>query len=297
MLLSSPSPFAPVALAAVGWPSSGARTYQVEIQTELVLGNWTSANTVTAQLRREPPAWATGSPRYAVSLLHFEQTNPHGLHELAGDVARLRSRLLLDTAATGAIAHVANAAELHAQFAALEPFLQKKYQHSELVTAATLHAIGQVLTDGDHLARVLAAAPEYALLFPDVVGQPFSPEPVAHQPRLLPRVLGTLDVPLITRAWAVPAPTGVARAVCVEGHLDPARYRPDDARQAVRVLTGQYDAAAGLTVQHVERYDLSATDEPISAARFTIVAIPGVFFSKTVATLLPAEPVAATPAA
>ena len=146
----------------------------MQIQSEQVLGNWASANTVTLHLRRERrPATAAGAARYAVSLRAFEQTNPLGLYALAADLARLRQELLLETDATGAIINVANTAELQARFAALEPFLRKKYRDSELVTPAVLAATGQVLGDGQRLARVLGEAPEYALLFPDLGGGSF----------------------------------------------------------------------------------------------------------------------------
>lgn len=257
----------------------------------LVLGNWTSTNTVTMQLELVRQPLADGQ-RCTVLLKQFGQTNPEGLHALAADVARLRQRLVVDIDASGAIVGVANAPELQAQFAALEPFLRKKYRDSALITPAVLDNVGQVLADGEHLARVLAEAPEYGLLFPDLGYRTFSAQPVPHRPRRLPQVLGAVDVPLQTRAWAVPAPAGVATAICVEGRPDPEQYRPDDLRQAVRALTGRYDAAAELLVQHLERYEHSATGQLLSAARFTTAAIPGVFSSKTVATLLPAAPAA-----
>ncbi|MDQ2772800.1 MAG: hypothetical protein M3Y54_20140 [Bacteroidota bacterium] len=263
--------------------------YQVELQTEQVLGNWTSTNTVTMQLELVRQPLADGQ-RCTVLLKQFGQTNPEGLHALAADVARLRQRLVFDIDAFGAIVGVANAPELQAQFAALESFLRKKYRDSALITPAVLDNVGQVLADGAHLARVLAEAPEYALLFPDLGHRTFSAQPVPHRPRRLPQVLGAVDVPLQTRAWAVPAPAGVAIAICVEGWPDPEHYCPDEMRQAVRTLSGRYDATAELLVQHLERYEYSATSQLLSAARFTTATIAGVFSSKTVATLLPAAP-------
>ena len=269
----------------------------MEIQVQQVLGNWASSNTVTMRLRREQRPAVGKVTRYAVSLLVFEQTNPQGLHALTADLARLRQELLFETDATGAIANVVNTADLQARFTALEPFLRKKYHDSELVTPAMLQAAGQVLADGQHLARVLGEAPEYALLFPDLEGSAFAPEPMPHRPRRLPRVLGALDLTLQTRAWTVAPPAGVAQAICIEGRPDPAHEQPDEVRAAVRALTGQYNAAADLTVQHLERYELNAAGTLSSAARYTSAAIPGVFFSQTVATLLAATPPAATPAA
>lgn len=269
----------------------------MEIQVQQVLGNWASSNTVTMRLRREQRPAAGKVTRYAVSLLAFEQTNSQGLHALTADLTRLRQELLFETDATGAIANVVNTADLQARFAALEPFLCKKYRDSELVTPAMLQAAGQVLADGQHLARVLGEAPEYALLFPDLEGSAFAPEPMPHRPRRLPRVLGALDLTLQTRAWTVAPPAGVAQAICIEGRPDPAHEQPDEVRAAVRALTGQYNAAADLTVQHLERYERNAAGTLSSAARYTSAAIPGVFFSQTVATLLAATPPAATPAA
>ena len=159
----------------------------MEIQVQQVLGNWASSNTVTMRLRREQRPAVGKVARYTVSLLAFEQTNPQGLHALTADLAQLRQELLFETDATGAIANVVNTADLQARFAALEPFLRKKYRESELVTPAMLQAAGQVLADGQHLARVLGEAPEYALLFPDLEGSAFAPEPMPHRPRRLPR--------------------------------------------------------------------------------------------------------------
>jgi hypothetical protein len=262
------------------------REYRVVVQVESLLGNWVSENTSTFHFRQTYLGPTVRGPRYEVVLLSFTQTNEAGTYALAADVARLKSRLVLELDVTGRLCGVANGDELQAGYAALAPFLHRKYQDSELLTPATLAAVGEVLADEARLVQALVDSVEYGLLLPALFGQAYEPEFAEQPSRSLPRLLlGALDLPLRLAARRLPAPAGAAHAVLVQGWLDEARYSAEDLRQAARGLSGHYDADAPLQASHVESYELSAPGELLHAARLTTAAVPGIFFTKTVATL------------
>lgn len=270
-------------------PLAAPQGYHVVVQMDALLGNWASENTVSTHFRKECIQATAAGYLYEVSLLHFEQTNGLGLNALSADVAQAKKRLLLEVDATGRLCRVANRAELQDQYAALQPFLLKKYQRSEQVTPGMVHAVGEVLADDAHLVRVLAESYEYRLLFPDLFARTYTAARAPHEPRVVPRLLGALDLPLETVARLLPAPAPGGHALLVEGRPDPARYRAEDARRAVRALTGRYDAAANLRATYLESYELTAPGDVRHAAQLVTAAIPGVFFSKTVATLRAAD--------
>lgn len=282
-LAAPPAPGLPLPRPALPTP---VRDYRVVVQAESLLGNWASENTSTFHFRQTYLGPTAQGQRYEVSLLAFTQNNEAGAYALAADVARLKSRLVLELDATGGLSGVANGDELRAGYAALAPFLHRKYQGSELLTPATLAAVGEALADDARLVSTLADSVEYGLLLPALFGQAYGPEFTARPPRRVPRLLlGALDLPLRVAARRLPPPAGGAHALLVQGWLDESRVPAEALRQAARGLSGHYDADAPLQASHLESYELSARGELAQAARLTTAAIPGIFFTKTVATL------------
>lgn len=262
------------------------REYRVVVQVENLLGNWASENTSTFHFRQTHLGLTAKGQRYEVALFDFTQTNEAGTYALAADVARLKRRLVVELDATGRLCGVANCDGLLTSYEALAPFLLRKYQDSELLTPATLAAVGEVLATEARLVPALAASVEYGLLLPALFGQSYAAEFTAQPPRSLPRLLlGALDLPLRIAARRLPPPAGVAHALLVQGWPDEARVPAEALRQAARGLSGHYDADAPLQASHLESYELSTRGELLHAARLTTAAIPGIFFTKTVATL------------
>lgn len=256
------------------------------VQTTSLLGNLLYENTHTSRLHKQPLGKSATGWRYAVSVLDFQQTEPHGLAQLDADTAELRRELLLETDETGQLSRVTNKAALRQHWDELHPRLLRKYRHSDQITPAMIDGIGQVLHGDGYLEDVLRRGYEYGTLFPAFYGREYGPEPTPGQPRTVARFLGNLDLPLLTTVkQQTQVPADVSYGLIVEGHLDTENYPAEAARQALRTLTDQYDLDTSLRVQHLESYEFDAQQELCNGAQFTVYGVEGVFFTKTVCTL------------
>lgn len=190
-----------------------------------------------------------------VATLEFLQDPTTELEELAGYLAQVKDRLVVEVDFTGQLRRIANKAELQAKWAALQPALREKYRASADVTPRLLDQLGQVLHGDGALEEVLRQAPEYRLLFPPLFRQHY--HLAASQPgtALIKRFLGTLDLPVVTEArLAAPPAADGACTLHVVGWIDPARYPAAGVRQAVRAITDRPDADPTLNLLYRETY-------------------------------------------
>ena len=269
-------------------PIPTSQDYIVTVQTTSLLGNMLYENTRHTTFRKEPLQKTKQGWLYAVSVLHFEQTETNGLAQLDADTAQLRSKLLIETDAAGGLLRVCNKEELRDQWELLRPELLRKYRRSDHITPGMVEGIGQVLHGDGYLEDVLSRGYEYGTLFPPFYGRSYGEQPTAGRPRTIARFLGNLDLPLQTQIARQPqVPSDVALGLVVEGTLDAAAYEADAARQALRTMTDRYDLDTTLRSQHRESYEFDHHDALLNAAQFTIYGVQGVLMNKTLCTLQP----------
>lgn len=190
-----------------------------------------------------------------LATLEFLQEPTTELEELAGYLAQVKDRLLVEVDFSGQLRRIANKEELQAKWAALKPMLQEKYQTSAEVTPLLLDQMGQVLHGDGPLEEALRQAPEYRLLFPPLFQQHYHTDVSQPSTALIKRFMGTLDLPVVTEArLAEPPAADGACTVQVVGWIDQAQYPAAGVRQAVRAITDRLDVEATLNLLYRETY-------------------------------------------
>ncbi|HEX8326830.1 MAG TPA: hypothetical protein VF629_04770 [Hymenobacter sp.] len=285
MALLSP-PVAPVfgVLAPPALPANQVCT--VTVQTFHHLGNTAYEN--TAETVFEKTLLRAGSEGHVFRLLvrSFTQTNTSGLNRLDEDMTKLKEELVVETDEAGRLRRVLNKSQLKQRFEELRPSMLRKYTDAPFITPGIINNIGLVLEGDGYLEDVLNASPEYSLLFPGLYGRAYTATPAPLGRRLIPRVLGNLDLPLLTAAARTESvPAGVAYGVYVTGQVNEAEFRADDLQQATRAITDQFDLDATLRARHQESYEFDDRHELLFGAQLTDYRVPGVFSTQVVSTL------------
>ena len=189
--------------------------------------------------------------------LDFVQDPTTELEELAGYLAQVRDRLVVEVDFTGQLRRIANKAELQTKWAALKPTLQERYRTSGEISPLLLDQLGQVLHGDGQLETVLRQAPEYRLLFPPLFQQDYQLAASLPGSALLKGFLGTLDLTVVTEARLAEPPTADgACTVQVVGWIDQAQYPAAGVRQAMRAITDRLDADPTLNLLYRETYAL-----------------------------------------
>jgi hypothetical protein len=96
--------------------------YTVTVQTTSLLGNMLYENTRHTIFRKQPLQKTPQGWLYAVSVLSFKQTENNGVAQLDADTAQLRSKLLIETDASGGMLRVCNKEELRDKWKEIPPF-------------------------------------------------------------------------------------------------------------------------------------------------------------------------------
>jgi hypothetical protein len=229
----------------------------VVVQTGVQIGGAlyeTSARLVVRKTRQQPTA--TGWLVEATTL-DFAQEATNDQEELAGFLADVKSRLLVELDHTGRLQRILNKEELQKKWAALRPALKARYRTSAEVTPTLLDQLGQVLHGDGYLEEVLLRAPEYQLLFPSIFGKMYATANPQSGATTLKRFLGELNLPLLTEArlQAPPAADG-ACTVQVLGWPAEEGYPAAGIRQAVRTITDRFDVVPTLNLLYSETYAL-----------------------------------------
>lgn len=260
----------------------------VGVQTGVRIGGALYETTMQLVVRKTRQQATAAGWLVELTTLEFAQQATNELEELAGYMAEVRGRLLVEVSRTGGLARILNKEELQKKWAALKPALAARYRASTQVTPALLDELGQVLHGEGHLEEVLRRAPEYRLLFPAVFGQAYSPATAQPGRVVLKRFLGELDLPVLTRTHlAEPAaPTG-ACSLQVLGWIDEAHYPAAGVQQAVRSLTDRPAADPTLELIYRENYALGPAPYlgVAHAASHTRYEVPGVLGREVTALL------------
>ncbi|MBC8084713.1 MAG: hypothetical protein H7Z21_16060 [Hymenobacter sp.] len=148
-----------------------------------------------------------------------------------------------------------------------------------------VHNLGAVLHGDGYLEDVLRPTSEFRLVLPALYGRSLHTQPTQWDTTIVPRAIGSVDLPLHLIAQLRPAPSEAYASVLLEGELDEDHYRAADVGRAVQVLTGRPDADPSLTVTYAESFELDAAGQVLAAAQLTAYAVPGALKSQTVATL------------
>ena len=229
----------------------------VVVQTELRIGGAlyeTTAQLVVRKTRQQstPSGWLVEA-----TTLDFQQEATNDLEELAGFLAEVKGRLLVELDHTGQLCRILNKEELQKKWAALRPALKARYRTSAEVTPQLLDQLGQVLHGDGYLEEVLLRAPEYQLLFPAIFGQPYSTAAARPGTTVLKQFLGELDLPVLTdtRLASPPAADGTC-TVQVVGWPAPEGYPAAGIRQAVRAITDRFDVVPNLNLLYSQTFAL-----------------------------------------
>ena len=280
-MLPTPVPTAPPAEYSVQLDLADLPASQqcaVVVQTGVRIGGALYETTARLVVRKTWQSTTTGWLVEATTL-DFAQEATNDQEELAGFLAEVKGRLLVELDQAGRLQRILNKEELQKKWAALRPALKARYRTSAEVTPALLDQLGQVLHGDGYLEEVLLRAPEYQLLFPAIFGQTYataSPRPGAT---ILKRFLGELDLPVLTEArlQAPPAPDGTC-VVQVVGWPAGEGYPAAGIRQAVRSITDRFDVVPTLNLLYSETYALGPAPYQgvASAATYLHYEVPGV---------------------
>lgn len=214
-----------------------------------------------------------------LATLDFVQDPTTELEELAGYLAQVKDRLVVEVDCTGQLRRIANKEELQAKWAALKPTLQERYRTSTEITPRLLDQMGRVLHGDGQLEAVLRQAPEYRLLFPPLFQQHYHTAASLPGTALIKGFLGELDLAVVTEArLAGPPAADGACSVQVVGWVDPAQYPAAGVRQAVRAITDRFDVDPTLNLLYRETYALGPAPYRAvqHAACYTRYEVPGV---------------------
>lgn len=261
---------------------------QCTITTETFhhLGNRAYENTTETQLETTPLGSGEHGPVLRVVLRGFTESNLRGLNQLDALLAQLKEELIIELDAAGGLGRILNKEQLVQRYQALRPALERQAKDLPLLTPAILANIGRLFAGDGYLEDVLRTAPEYGLLLPGLYGQAYSAEPVALGTRLLPRIFGNVDLPLLVAATRTPTvPPDVAYGVYVTGQVDQAQFRAADLQRALRTVTDRFDLDTTLRARHQESYEFDAAGALRYAARLSDYGVPGVFSTQQVCTL------------
>lgn len=258
----------------------------VTTQTFHHLGNVAYENTAETVFEKILLSASDTGHVFQLLIRSFHQTKNGGLNRLDADMVKLKEKMVMETDEVGRLHRVLNKPQLKQLFEELRPTLLRRYPDVPFITPAIINNLGQVLEGDGYLEDVLNTSPEYQLLFPGLYGRAYTATPELLGPRLIPRILANVDLPLrlsATRTETTPA--DVAYGVYLTGQLDEAAFRADDLQQAVRTITDQFDLAVSLRVRHQESYEFDNRHELLYGAQVTDYRVPGVFSTQVVSTL------------
>jgi hypothetical protein len=260
--------------------------YAITSQTFHHLGNRAYENTTETLFEKTPLGPGEHRPVVRITVRGFTESNPRGLNQLDALLVQLKEELLIETDAAGGLGRILNKEQLAQKYQELRPALLRQAESLPLLTPAIISNIGRLFAGDGYLEDVLRTSPEYGLLLPGLYGQAYSPEPVALGTRLLPRILGNVDLPLLVAATRTPTvPPDVAYGVYVTGKVDEENFRASDLQQALRTITDRFDLDTTLRARHQESYEFDAAGELRYAARLSDYGVAGVFSTQQVCTL------------
>lgn len=289
MALASPS-VAPLpgTLSPPALPASQLCT--VTVQTFHHLGNTAYENTAETVFEKTLLSAGNEGRVFRLLIRSFRQTNTSGLNRLDEDMVKLKQELVIETDEAGRLRRVLNKSQLKQRFQELRPELLRQYTDAPFITPAIINNLGQVLKGDGYLEDVLNSSPEYRLLFPGLYGRTYTAAPEPLGPRLIPRILANVDLPLLlSAARTETVPADVAYGVYVTGQIDETEFRADELQQAIRTITDQFDLDVTLRARHQESYEFDGRHELLYGAQLTDYQVPGVFSTQVVSTLKTAE--------
>ena len=260
----------------------------VVVQTGITIGGVrydTAAQLVVRKTYRQ--ATAQGGV-VELQTLDFAQEPNNEQEELAGYLAQVKSRLLLEVDATGQLQRVLNRDELQAKWQVLHPTLAAKYEASTEITPELLTQVGQALHRPGQLEEALTQAPEYRLLLPAIFNTPYAGSAPHPGTMVLKRFMGELDLPLLTETRLVPpAEAGLGNTLEVLAECDPAQFPAAGVSQAAQALAGRALDSPEFNLLHHESYTLAPGPRPqvLHAASYTRYEVSGVV-GREVTTLL-----------
>lgn len=260
--------------------------YTITTQTFHHLGNRAYENTTESQVEVLPLGPGPIGPVLRLAWRNFTETNSRGLNQLDGLLAELKAELLVETDATGALGRILNKEQLAKRYQELRPALLRQAENVPLLTPAIINNIGLLFAGEGYLEDILRTSPEYGLLLPGLYGRSYSAEPTPLGSRLLPRIFGNVDLPLLVAATRTPTvPPDVAYGVYVTGTVDTENYRATELQQALRTVTDRFDLDTTLQLRHQESYEFDAGGHLRYAARLSSYGVAGVFSTQQVSTL------------
>jgi hypothetical protein len=263
-----------------------AQHYTLTTQTFHHLGNRAYENTTETLFEKTPLGPGEHGPIVRVVLCGFTETNPRGLNQLDALLAQLKEEIIIEMDAKGGLARILNKEQLAQKYQELRPALLRQAEGLPLLTPAIISNIGLLFAGEGYLEDVLRTSPEYGLLLPGLYGCAYSAEPVALGTRLIPRIIGNVDLPLLVAATRTPSvPADVAYGVYVTGKVDQENFRANDLQQALRTITDRFDLDTTLRARHQESYEFDAAGELRYAARLSDYGVAGVFSTQQVCTL------------
>ena len=285
-MTAATSTLASNALRAPAPPTT--QQYTITTQTFHHLGNRAYENTTETLVEKTPLGPGDHGPVVRVQLRGFTESNPRGLNQLDALLIQLREELIIELDAAGGLGRILNKEQLTQKYQTLRPALLRQAEGLPLLTPAIIANIGLLFTGECYLEDVLRASPEYGLLLPGLYGRAYSAEPVALGTRLLPRILGNVDLPLLVTATRTPTvPPDVAYGVYVTGQVDAEHFQAGGLQQALRTITDRFDLDTTLRARHQESYEFDAAGELRYAARLSDYGVAGVFSTQQVCTLKP----------
>ena len=258
----------------------------VTVQTFHHLGNTAYENTAETVFEKTLLETRAEGQVFRLLIRSFQQTNTGGLNRLDDDMTKLKQEMVVETDVHGRLHRILNKSQLKDKFQELRPEMLLSYADAPFITPTIINNLGLILEGDGYLEDVLNSAPEYRLLFPGLYGRAYAATPAPLGPRLVPRILANVDLPLLLAAARTETvPADVAYGVYVTGQIDQAEFRADELQQAIRTITDQFDLEVMLRARHQESYEFDSQHELLYGAQLTDYGVAGVFSTQVVSTL------------
>lgn len=223
---------------------------------------------------------------FEISILEHKQTNEGGVHQWDKELNKIKNKLAFEVdAGNGSSVRVANIAEIAEKWRTIRPVMLKNYEHTDYLKYM-IKGTDDLLQDEERLTKATAASNEHVMLLPGIYGI-YTNEKVESIPaRSIRNVLPGIHLPIkaVCRLKKYDETTGVC-SILVEGTADYENFEDTKFRQAVKEMTGTFNARTTMKVGYLEKYELDEYHWIKSAGRMYRYYLPGFICNETICTL------------
>lgn len=284
------------ATPALHWLMGSAHVYECETRSVLRINQMGMENLIRTVVKVQVLDRMTEAGGYVVrvQVLHTEQSQQQGLHQLIAALNLVGDVLEIEVSRLGYAQRILNRRELLDKWPGVRAGLYQKFKDIPQ-TEVLLAGLDQQLVTPGALETAILPNGLYGLLFAGLLGRPFVFQPSElPESRILARFFGNQDLPLLVRKHAE-LPEGIAndyvRIVAIS-QLDDDAFDATSWRRLLRQITDTPTLDTTLYVTSNDAYELATAGGVLrTASQYLRVQVPQVYHNELThrLTLQPAQ--------